>query len=301
MISLRLLALFLGLIASAAGCRKAADAATAETKGIAAKRVNELTQRLAKADAAPDSDKPVAMWIMPVELREISGIALLPDGKIVAHGDEQALIYVIDPRTGMVLDRFHVGKGIHGDFEAITTSGDNVWLLQSNGRIYQFKVGANNAHVPYKVIDTRLGKECEFEGIAYEPDSAWLVMPCKRVLKKSMRGQLVLYRVRLQGSGAGRISELTIPMKQVIGSNKWKEFKPSDITLEPRTGNYVIIASHEKALAVITPDGDVLRSEKLPGKHPQAEGVAITPDDILIVSDEATNVPATITLYRWRQ
>ena len=300
MIALRSLTLLLGLLGTASGCRKAGDAAAAETKGIASKRVNELSKRLASADAKPGSDKPVAMWIMPTELREISGIALLPNGRLVAHGDEQALVYIIDPRTGVVLDRFHVGKGIHGDFEAITTSGDSLWLLQSNGKIYHFKVGENGAHVPYRILDSRLGKECEFEGIAFQADSAWLVMPCKKVLKKSMEGQLVLYRMRLQGSDAGRITEMTIPMDQVIGANKWKDFRTSDIAIDPETGNYVLIAAQEKALAVITPEGEVIRSEKLPGKHPQAEGVAITADDILILSDEATNVAASITLYRWR-
>ena len=33
---------------------------------------------------------------------------------------------------------------------------------------------------------------------------------------------------------------------------------------------------------------------------PMAEGIAATPDGLLIVSDEATKTPATITLYRVR-
>ena len=37
----------------------------------------------------------------------------------------------------------------------------------------------------------------------------------------------------------------------------------------------------------------------LPPGHEQAEGVVITKDHILIVSDEAKGGPALITLYRW--
>jgi hypothetical protein len=62
----------------------------------------------------------------------------------------------------------------------------------------------------------------------------------------------------------------------------------------------VIIASHEKGLIVVTPGGEVVRSEALPGDHRQPEGVAITPDSILLVSDEANVKPPAITLYRWR-
>jgi uncharacterized protein YjiK len=62
----------------------------------------------------------------------------------------------------------------------------------------------------------------------------------------------------------------------------------------------VLIGSQEKGIVEITPGGEVVRSEPLPRGHKQAEGVAITPDGILIVSDEATTKPAAMTLYRWR-
>jgi uncharacterized protein YjiK len=85
----------------------------------------------------------------------------------------------------------------------------------------------------------------------------------------------------------------------VIGSNPWKDLHPSDVTVDPSTGNYVIVAAQEKALIEITPAGAVVRAVPLPGKHAQAEGVALTSDGILIVGDEATTRPASLTLYRW--
>ncbi len=72
------------------------------------------------------------------------------------------------------------------------------------------------------------------------------------------------------------------------------------MTIDPATGNYVLISSHEKGLVEITPAGLVDRSETLPGEHNQPEGVAITKDSILILSDEGSKKPASITLYRWR-
>jgi uncharacterized protein YjiK len=244
--------------------------------------------------------EPVAMWMMPPELQEISGIALTADGRLLAHGDEHARVFVLNPRTGLVLKKFTVGTGIAGDFEGITVAGSDIYMIASNGTLYQFKEGANNASVHYSTIDTRLGKECEFEGVAYEPDSAWLLMPCKRASKKLPRGNLIIYRWRLQGDDSTRVTTLTIPYADAIGSNDWKGLHPSDITVDPATGNYVLISAQEKALLEITPGGVVERSEELPGKHPQPEGVAITKDNILIVSDEVSKRPASITLYRLR-
>jgi hypothetical protein len=50
---------------------------------------------------------------------------------------------------------------------------------------------------------------------------------------------------------------------------------------------------------VLTPAGEVVLSRTLDDRHPQAEGVAITRDGILIISDESVNAAAAITLYNW--
>jgi uncharacterized protein YjiK len=115
-----------------------------------------------------------------------------------------------------------------------------------------------------------------------------------------MQDKLVIYRLRLQGRDSTRLTMMTIPLAEVIGSNDWKGFHPSDMTIDPGNGNYVLISSHEKGLVEITPGGLVDRAEPLPGTHNQPEGVAITKDNILIVSDEGSKKPAAITLYRWR-
>lgn len=292
-------ALLVGVLASSA-CRESPKADAAELRVIQRTRAHELAQRLAKADANPKEDEPVAMWMMPPDLKEISGLALTADGRLLTHDDNVGRIFAIDPRSGIVLNQFTLGRGIEGDFEAITVAGSDIYLLDSNGTLYRFKEGAKDAKVPFTKQDLRLGKECEFESLAYEADSAWLLLPCKRTSKKSLQDKLVIYRWRLQGPDSTRLSMMTIPLAEVIGSNDWKGFHPSDMTIDPSTGNYVIISSHEKGLVEITPGGLVDRAQPLPGKHNQPEGVAITKDNLLIVSDEGSKKAAAITLYRWR-
>ena len=294
------IALLLAVTGSASACKTEAQRRNDEAVELNA-RVHRLNALLARADAKPNSNSPVAMWIMPPELREISGLALMPDGRLLAHDDEEGKVYELDPRRGVIVKSFTLGNGPKKDFEAITIAGQDIYMLVSDGVLYRFREGQNNTRVPYSVLDTHLGKECEFEGLVYDPDSARLVMPCKIVHKKDLKGNLVLYRLKLGGRDSTAVSMLTVPMEDAIGSNDWKDFRPSDITIDPFTKNYVIIGSHEKGLIEMTPDGDVVRSEPLPGRHNQAEGVAITPDGILIISDEATSKPAAVTLYRWRR
>lgn len=294
------LVLALALVACAGSCREPSQAKAEQLRSLEVQRKQQLARRIQVADANPTQATPLAVWILPPELREISGLTLTTDGRMFTHDDESGRVYQIDPKTGILVKRFILEGNPKGDFEAITAAGADFYLLQSNGKLYKFREGGDNAMVPYAKYDTRLGQECEFESLAFEPDSSRLLLACKKVSTKSLRDQLVIYRLPLPITSASTLSMLTIPLVDLVGSNGWKHFQPSDMAIDPATGNYVLVASQEKALAVITPGGDVVRSGPLPGNHHQAEGVAITRDSILIVSDEATHKPAAITLHRWR-
>ena len=281
------------------GCRKGPEAKAAQLRSVEAERQQTLARRLVMAGSSSNQRMPLASWIIPAELREISGIVLTSTGNLLAHDDEVGRIYEINPKSGIILKRFTLKGTPHGDFEAIARAGEDLYLLESNGKLFKFREGADATKVPYLKIDTRLGHECQFEGIAFEPDSSRLLLACKKVSAKSLKDVLVIYRLPLPMTDSTKLTMLQVPMAEVIGVNRWKDFQPSDIAVDPATGNYVLISSQEKGLVVMTPGGKVLRSETLPAGHSQAEGVAVTSDGMLIVSDEAAEKPAHITLYRW--
>lgn len=297
---LRSLALLLCVLPSAVACRQTPEAKAAQVRALEVARKQQLARRIAAADADPTNVAPLAMWIMPPELREISGLTLIANGHVLAHDDEVGAVYEIDPKTGIMLKHFKLDGDPHGDFESITTAGTDIYLLESKGVLFRFKDGANGQHVPYTKFDTRLGHECEFESLEFEADSSRLLFACKNVKSKDLKDQLVIYRLPVPITDSSTVSMMTVPMTEVVGTNGWKKFQPSDMAIDPTTRNYVLIGSQEKGIVEITPGGEVVRSEPLPRGHKQAEGVAITPDGILIVSDEATNKPAAMTLYRWR-
>lgn len=294
-------AAIIAVLLAGAGCRNGEDTSLASTKdstGVEA-RVARLTESLASPDSAEARGKPIARWLLPPELAEISGLALTPDGRLFAHEDETAQITEIDYRRGTIIKTFFVGKSeLHGDFEGITCAGDRFFLLSSNGTLYEFREGEEGERVDYTVHDTHLGKECEFEGVAYDSTANAIVLACKNAGVKQFKGMLVLYRYSLEHAG-GETSELTVPYSEAIGKNSWKQLRPTDLTVDPSNGNYVLVAAQEQALVAFTPAGAVVFSRPLDGRHPQPEGIAITRDHILIIGDESTKGAATITLYRW--
>ncbi len=276
-------------------CRGKLNAAEVEQEG--ARREAAYQARIRQ----PDSTwAPVARWILPRFLSEVSGLALMPDQRIIAHDDEFGRLSIIDPRRGVVDATFQLeGGNTRDDFEGITRVGDAFYMITSHGRIYIFGEGQDRTTVPFRIVDTRLGEECEFEGIVYDPSTTDLILPCKRVAEKKLRDQLVLYRVATP-LGESPVSErVIIPIERVADAGSWKTIHPTDIARDPTSGNYVIIAAPERAVIEITPSGDVVRAASLPGQHEQPEGIAMTNNGVLIVSDEAVSRPAAITLYRW--
>ena len=275
----------------ASGCR--GDFTKADAEELAS-REQRLAERLALA-TGDSAAAPLARWVLPPQLLEISGLALTADGNLLAHNDEHPVISVIDPRRGVVVKHFTFGeRGLRGDFEGIAVAGGEIFLLVSNGKIYRFREGADGDRVPHTIIDTKLGKECEFEGIAVDAAGV-IVLSCKNVGKSGPKDQMVFYR---WDPKTARATLLAIPYSDAIGSNGWKRLNPSDITIEPSTKNYVVISAQEKGLIELTPDGRVVRTGPLPDQPRQAEGVAIG-DGIIYLSDEGSAEPATVSLYRW--
>ena len=292
-----------GLLAAYAtllnGCGDTPQARAAQAKKLSPERMALFRSRLTQADANPAKPMPVAEWIMPASLREISGLTLTNRGTLLTHDDNVGRISEIDPKTGILLKTFSLSGNQKGDFEAITMAGQDIYLLESSGKIFKFQDAPDGRQVPFAVFNTKLGKECEFESLAYEANGSHLVMPCKRLLDKQEHKELRIYYVPLPLGDRSGITMMTIPMDEVVDGNKWKNFRPSDMAIDPITGNYVIIASRESGYIVLTPEGDVLRSQPLPGDHRQAEGVAITRDSLMAISDEANGGPPKLALYRW--
>jgi uncharacterized protein YjiK len=266
------------------------------------RRAREVASRAALADSAARegraSEAPIALWILPYHYAEISALALTADGRLLAMGDENSEIWEIDYRRGVVTSRFTVGDpAIQADFEGLVWVDRQLFLMDSKGRIYRTTEGAAGTQVPYDEFDPGLGKKCEFEGISYDPARQALLMACKHVGKDAPQNALVIYRVSLADRQAAAVP-VVIPIGQLNARGApWKRFEASEITRDPRTGNFLIMSSLQHGLVEITPAGAVVRVSNIPGNHRQPEGAAITADGRLIVSDEAAGDRPVITVY----
>jgi uncharacterized protein YjiK len=135
------------------------------------------------------------------------------------------------------------------------------------------------------------------EGLAYDPDTRALLLPCKTPLARKLRGQVTVYAFSLASMRLEKRPRFAIPLA-AIARVAGGAFHPSSIERSPRTGSFFLLSAQEPALVELSAAGAVLGGQRLSrAAHPQAEGVTFTRDQTLIISDEARAGPATLTLY----
>ena len=268
-------------------------------------RLAERQARLEQTLAAPENlqpDAPVARWILPDRLAELSGMTLTSDDRLFAHGDESGSVFQIDYRRGVIVKEFALGPpGVMADFEAIAAVGDSLILMTSGGVLYRFVEGEDGEGVAYSTVDTGLGDRCEFEGMAFDSLSNSLILACKNVEDDGRNDVMLLYRWPLGGDSTGMVlppAEIQVPLAAIVGRLGWDKIEPSDIGISPLTGNYVIVAAGQQGLVEITPAGGAVSSRLLPRGHAQPEAMAITHDNLLLLGDEAAGGEAVLTVYR---
>ena len=206
-------------------------------------------------------------WRLPIELSEISGLAVDADGRLLAHDDERGWVRTIDALggAGIVADLPLDDPPPPADFEGIAAIGARVYLITSAGELFDW--------TPEGLTRTALEPGCEVEGLTEYGDR--LVAVCKQIPKvDEKRVRLLIIDPRTPVITARR--EIPLDFK----------VRPSGIEWEPATDTfYVLAARPEPRILVIDADENVRDVRLAPERHQQPEGIALV-DDGWFIADE---------------
>ena len=248
----------------------------------------------------PLANELQAQWALPSRLSEISGLAMTPDRRLLAVDDEKAVVYEIDYVSGRLVKAFALGKPVlREDFEGIAVIGETVYLLTSGGDLYAAAEGDDGDRASFRKFDTGLGDECEFEGLAQDPDEGRLLLLCKSIKRKASIDTVAIIPWSLDAQAAALDARIELPIKDISLELRARHLHPSGIVVEPRSGAMLIVAARERALIELDADGDLAEALVFPRseRHPQAEGIEIGAGGELIIADEARNGPPRLTVY----
>lgn len=237
---------------------------------------------------------------LPRALEEISGLATTSDGRILAHSDERAVIYELDASTGDVVKAFSAGfGGIRGDFEGIAVAEGRLFLVTSTGEILETAEGGDGDVMDYRIHPTNLGRFCEIEGLAFDPGSRSLLLPCKTTRTRELQDHVVVFQVELASMRPRPVPRVFIPFEALEEIDlRGKSFHPSAIEVHGPTGRSVLVAAQEENLLEVSPEGRLLGGKELSrSDHPQPEGITFLPDGSLLLGDEGKGKRGRLTRY----
>lgn len=257
-----------------------------------------------------DTDTPTAMqaadndsfqqWKLPGKLREISGLALTADQRLLAITDEEAIVYEIDYDNGGLVKAFALGEPtLRGDFEGIAVVGDVIWLMTSDGDLIATREASDGERVSFTRYETGLGRYCELEGLGQDAQQQTLFLGCKETKKK--RDKLKIFEVSVANRPPARTAAVTFSEQALADKVGKKHMRPSALAIDAMSGNRVMLAANHRALITLAPDGELIDAIILPGhgRHKQAEGLEITRDGRLLIADEGGNGRGRLAVYRW--
>jgi len=244
------------------------------------------TQETLEPDGSAQGD--FKQWKLPKRLREISGLALTPDERLLAVTDEKAIVYELDYQEGKIIKSFALGDPtVRADFEGMT----------SDGLLFAAAEGADGRSVPYQKYDTDHGGYCELEGLAQDRATATLLLVCKQV--KSKHDDLMIFEWSASIDGIEHNRDVAVPEALIIGIIDKKRISPSGIAIDPQTGERVLVTARQGALIRLTADGILSEAIllKKKGRHKQAEGIEMTRDGRLLIADEGGGGRARLAVY----
>ncbi len=259
-------------------------------------------------------DRPDALFRLPNSLREISGLTVLDDQTLGAVQDEKGKLYLLNIHTGEVEDDPRFDKD--GDYEGLARVGDRVFVLRSNGTLYEITNWRAKKLETVK-HKTFLGAKHDTEGLAYDATNARLLIACKEFAGKGLKNRKAIYafdletetlldepvftidtRAFTEQTDAGGINDQI--RRAVQPAIDLSGFKPSALGLHPITGELYVLSSVRKALVVLNAEGMITAVWVLPKKRfRQPEGLAFLPNGDLFIASEGSGKKAVLMRFNY--
>ena len=240
-------------------------------------------------------------WELPRALREISGLAVTSDGRLLAHNDEVGVVFEIDYRDQSIVKEFELAdmaSPVADDFEGIAVADGRIYLVTSSGRLYESREGAAGESVRFRVHDTSVGLACEIEGLAYDADGRELMLMCKDARSAVLAGQVAMFRWSVDQERVNADSPTVMRVADFARHIGSSGYRPSGIERHPMSGNHFVVAARPGAIAEVTPAGEVLAVRRFAAEwHRQVEGIAFAADGALIIADEGGGGRGILTVY----
>ena len=229
----------------------------------------------------PGDDLADGRIVLPVELREISGMAVVDANTLACVQDEAGGVFFLDLRG---FEPLRVAMfGPVGDYEAIAVVGDAFWVLRSDGALLRLARRGDGLAI---AASFRMPSGCEYEGLCH--DVRWrrlLVLPKGPITSKKRERRLrrvLAFDLDTETVAADPVLTIDLRQHQELG-----KLMGTELVQLPDSDELLVLAAAQHLVVRVGPDGGVRGQRSLsPDELPQAEAMACLPDGRLLIASE---------------
>ena len=255
-------------------------------------------------EARFDFQTPPKQHTLNLGLFEVSGLAVASETTVYAHNDEHSIIYEVDINTGETLSAFAMGMPtLAADFEGIATYDGRIYVVTSDGILYESLIGAHQDREKFNAYDTGVGSFCEVEGLTIGPahpvSHRHFLILCKSPRQEELKDRLTIFSWNLNDRTPVETPWISLDRDEILTKKEQKKFRPSALEWLEDDNQLIVISGRNHQYIHFNQAGDVFaKARLLPEYHPQAEGLAILPNGQLIIADEGSKLqPSQISIY----
>jgi uncharacterized protein YjiK len=227
-------------------------------------------------------------WIMPKELNEISGIALVNDHTLACVQDEKGFIYLYDLEESKVTKQIDfAGKG---DYEGIAVNGQTAYVITGNGILYEIKDFLNQAVVDRFELDLEKGQETE--ALCFDNKNNRLLLAFKNEKNDDIIPAIYSFDLSTKTLNSEPVINPDLSEAPVRKKNRniKKLWQPSDITIDHKNQKLYVIDAINQHIMQFSLDGEFIEMERTdPHVLDQPEGIAIAEDGSIYICNDANN------------
>ncbi|UPT66363.1 MAG: hypothetical protein M0D57_18135 [Sphingobacteriales bacterium JAD_PAG50586_3] len=254
---------------------------------------------------------PAETIILPDTLREVSGVAILDSTTVSFIQDENGILFTYSLREKRITKQQEFA--IDGDYEEITRVGKSVYILRSDGTLFEI-ADYENAASDVDTFNTGI-PAVDNEGLCYDKANNRLLIACKSKLDKSAgdKDSRAIYGFDLTTKTLSSTpvynfdlkeikkfaedNKVDIPQSKKKGKNGGADikFKTSAIDIHPITKKLYLLSAADHLLFIFNLDGTLENIEVLDkDRYNKAEGLAFFANGDMLITNEAQNKKPTL-------
>lgn len=262
-----------------------------------------------------DLEDPDTRLKLPSILQEISGITQVQGDTFACIQDEKGIVFLINAQTGSVIRELPFTGD--GDFEGIARVNDTLYVLQSDGILYELPqfLSPESGFIAH---ETGIPAQNN-EGLCFDPLAHRLLIACKSNISKGTEARNVraIYSFDLHTKKLSTnptislhiedLQEYAIDHEMDVPYKKKKKdkapvpeikFRTSAIAVHPMGGRIYLLSATDHMICILKRNGDVdqlIQLDKTIFNKP--EGIAFSADNAMIITNEGQEKHPTLLSF----